>query len=106
MVKKRVPKMLWYYVLVWICETVNLYLLSSKYAKVRTAIEIKTGRTHDIIEYLDFSFYDCFTYRNNSGLRKMSLGRLLGVSNNVRKLMSYLIITSTGHVISATTSQK
>ena len=57
------------------CDTGNLSVSSSKYASGRTAIEIVTGETPDISEYLDFSFYDWVTYRTNAGLGESSLGR-------------------------------
>ena len=58
MIKKDVPKHLWNYVLVWISETGNLTVSSSKYVNGRNIFEIITGDTPDIREYLDFSFYD------------------------------------------------
>ena len=105
MVKKIVPKSLWYYILVWICETVNLPISRSKHAKGRTAIEIIIGKTPGISEDIYFNVYDWFTYRNNSGLSETSLGRWIGVSHKVGKLMSYWILTYTVHVVSVTTFQ-
>jgi hypothetical protein len=59
MIKKKVPRRLWDFGLVWICDTGNLSVSSSKYANGRTwSLEIVTGETPDISEYLDFSFYE------------------------------------------------
>ena len=58
MVKKTVLKKLWGCGLVWICDIGELYISSSKCTKVRTVIEIITGKTPDISEYLDIIFYD------------------------------------------------
>ena len=106
MTKKRVPRRLWDYGLVWICETGNLTVSSSRYAKGRTALEIITGETPDISEYLDFSFYDWITYRTDAGMGELSLGRWLGVSHKVGQLMSYWILTSSARVISCVTVQR
>ena len=57
-------------------------------------MEQLTGKTPDISEYLDFSFYDWCWYNNNAGLGDTKLGRWL---------MSYWILTLKGHVISRTT---
>ena len=52
MVKKGVPIRLWDFCFVWICETGNLMVSSSKYAKGRTPIEIIIGETPDILWFL------------------------------------------------------
>ena len=65
--KLKVPKRLWDYLIIWICETSNLSISSTKYASGRTLIEIITGDTPDISKYLDFSFYDWVSYRSNAG---------------------------------------
>ena len=104
--KKNVPKRLWDYGLVWTCETGNLCASSSRYANNRSAIEIITGETPDISEYIDFGFYDWVTYRTNAGLGELSLGRWLGVSHKIGQAMSYWILTVTGRVISCTTVQR
>lgn len=104
--KKCIPMRLWDYVLVWICETGNLTVSSSKYADGRTPIEMITGETPDISEYTDFGIYDWVTYRTNAGMGPVSLGRWLGVSHKIGQLMSFWILTISGHVISCTTVQR
>lgn len=106
MVKKNVPKRLWDYGLVWVSETGNLSVSSSRYAKGRTPLEIVTGETPDISEYLDFSFYDWVTFNINAGLGETQLGRWLGVSHKIGQLMSYWILTPAGHVVSCVTVQR
>jgi hypothetical protein len=64
-----------------------------------------TGETPDISEYLDFGFYDWVWYKDNAGIGENKIGRWLGVSHRVGNLMSYWILTITGHVISRTTVQ-
>ena len=104
--KKAIPKRLWDFGPVWVCETGNMTVSSSRYANGRTALEIITGETPDISEYLDFGFYDWVTYRANAGLGELSIGRWLGVSHKVGQLMSYWILTPAGRIISCTTVQR
>ena len=106
MMKKKVPKRIWDYGMIWVTETGNLSVSSSRYANGRTPIEYITGETPDISEYLDFGFYDWVVYRANAGLGELSIGRWLGVSHKVGQFMSYWILTIAGRVISATTVQR
>ena len=106
MTRKKVPKRLWDYLIIWICETGNLSVSSSKYAHGRTALEVITGETPDISEYLDFGFYDWVIYRSNAGMGEPSLGRWIGVSHKVGQSMSYWIITVSGSIISCVTVQR
>ena len=46
--KKCIPPWLWDCVMVWVCETGNLSVSSSKYANGRTPVEMITGETPDI----------------------------------------------------------
>lgn len=105
MMKKRVPRRLWDHGLIWICETGNLTVSSSRYANGRPALEIITGESCDISEYLDFSFYDWVIYHPNAGLGEMKLGKWLGVSHKIGNLMSYWILTENAKPISCTTVQ-
>lgn len=52
MVKKRVLCRLWDFGLVWVCETGNFMVTSSRYADGRTSIKIITGTTPDIASML------------------------------------------------------
>ena len=100
MTKKKIPARLWDFCFQWICETNNLSVSSSKYAKGRTPIEMLTGETPDISEYLDFGFYDRVVFKQNAGLGEAKLGRWLGVSHKVGQLMSYWILPVSGIPIS------
>jgi hypothetical protein len=106
MEKMRVPKRLWDYGLIWVCETGNFVVSSSRYANGRSPLEIITGETPDITEYLDFTFYDWCMHRTNAGLGESSIGRWLGVSHKVGQLMSYWILPISGIPISCTTVQR
>ena len=81
MQKKNVPKRLWDFCIKWVCETGNVTVNSSRYAQGRTPLEIITGETPDISEYLDFGFYDWILYKSNGGVTAPELGRWLGVSH-------------------------
>jgi hypothetical protein len=106
MLKKKVPPRLWDYGFTWVCETDNICANMSKYADGRTPLEIITGDTPDISEYLDFDFYDWVLYRSNAGLGEVEVARWLGVSHRVGRLMSYWLLPQSGIPISATTVQR
>ena len=69
-------------------------------------MEIITGETLDLSEYLDFGFYDLDTYRYNAGLGVPQVGRWPGVSQRVGQLMSYWILPESGIPVSCTTVQR
>ena len=48
-----------------------------------TPIESVTGKTVDILEYLDFGFYDRVWYHENAGLGERLHSRWLGVSHRI-----------------------
>ena len=106
MSKKQVPRRLWDFGFIWVCETGNISVSSSKYAAGRTPVEIITGETPDISEYTDFGFYDWVTLKQNAGLGEIQLGRWLGVSHKVGQLMSYWILPISGRPISCVTVQR
>ena len=103
---KGVPDRLWDFGIEYICETGNLIVNSSRYSKGRTPLEIITGETPDISEYMDFGFYDWVLYRSNAGLGPVEVGKWLGVSHRVGQLMSYWILPKSGRPISCSTVQR
>jgi hypothetical protein len=105
MVKQNVPKRLWDFGIVRACEIMSLTSNISFNLEGRTPMEQITGETPDISEYLDFGFYDWVWYKDNAGLGENKIGRWHGVSHQVGNLMSYWILTITGHMISQTTVQ-
>ena len=69
MTKRRVPKQLWDYGIVWgVCETMSLTADSSFALEGQTPIEKVTCETPYISEYLDFRFYDWVWYKDNAGV--------------------------------------
>ena len=103
MLKKKVPKQLWDYGIKCVCEVVQCTASTSGDVSGRTALEQLTGKTPEISEYLDFTFYDWCWYNDNARLGEMKLGQWLGVSHRVGSLMTYWILTQKGNVISRTT---
>ena len=106
MVRKRVPRRLWDYGVIWCSETISLTNSAAGGLVSGIPQESVTGETQDISEYLDFGFYDRVWYRDNAGLGPELPGRWLGVSHNTGRLMCYHILTQKGTVISRSTVQR
>ena len=106
MLNKKVPLRLWDYGFSWVCETDNVCANMSKYAEGRTPLEIITGDTLEISEYVDFNFYDWVLFRSNAGLGAVEVARWLGISHRVGRLMSYWLLPGSRIPISATTVQR
>ena len=104
--KKRVPKRLWDYGLRWTCDMMQHTSTEARSANGRTPLEIITGDTPDITEFLDFGFYDWCWYSDAFGMAKTQLGRWLGVSHQVGSLMSYWLLTDKCKVTSRTMVQR
>jgi len=106
MIRKKVPKRLWDYALVWIGEILSR--TASGHDGI-PGLEKLLGQTIDISEWLDFDFYDLIWYWDESK-RDMTtdncrLGRWLGVSHSVGADLSYWILTDSGQIISRSTVQ-
>ena len=84
----------------------NVTYNSSGYAHGRTPLEIITGLTPDITEYLDFGFYDWVLFKPNGGTAPAELGRWIGVSHRTGQLMTYWILPRSGRPISEGTVQR
>jgi hypothetical protein len=90
MVKRKVPKRLWDYGMVWTCEIMLLTSNSSFSLEGRRPMEQLTGKTPNISEYLNFvGFYDWIWYKDNARLGENRIGRWLGVAHRVGNQMSY-----------------
>ena len=68
-------------------------------------MELLTGETPDISEYLYFGWYDKFWHKEDSGRVETKLGRFLGPSHKVGSLMSYWVFPKSVIPISRTTVQ-
>ena len=84
MVRRNVPVKVWDFSLIWEGE---IYSRTAK-PGARTGIEVLTGETPDISEWLDFEFYDlCWYWDSLEGQCK--IGRWLGVLHRVGSAMCY-----------------
>lgn len=104
--KYDIPLRLWDFVLTYTIDIMNVTVNGSKYSKSRTPLEILTGITPDISEFLDFNIYDWVYYKTNAGLGPRELGRWLGVSHRRGPLMTYWILTNQCQIISCDSVQR
>lgn len=89
MLKRKVPPRLWDYDFAWVCEKENVCANLSEHSYGRTPLEIITGKTPLITQYLDFDFYDWVLYRSNGGLGEAGgVARWIEVSHRMGQLMS------------------
>jgi hypothetical protein len=104
MTKKKAPKWLWDYGLVFESELLSRMACGSNR---RTQYEEVTGQTPDISKWLDFEFYDliwwldCPTKPNFTDATRR-LARWLGISHHVGSNLRYWLITESGKIISKT----
>ena len=104
-VKFGIPMRLWDFVIDYVVDIMNLTVNYSKYSQKRVPIEIITGITPDISEYLDFTIYCWVYFRTDGGLGTNELGRWLGVSHKVGPMMTYWVLPKSGIPISTDTVQ-
>ena len=106
MLKRKVPPRLWDYGLVY--ET-NILNRIPRGREQRTGIEIVTGETPDISEWLDFEFYDRVWYYDQKKIESdgsgRRLARWLGVAHRVGSDLCYWLLLESGKVIARTTVQ-
>jgi hypothetical protein len=89
MIRKRVPRKLWNYGICWTTQVMQRTSTQAGGLRGACPLEEVTGETVDILEYLDFGFYDHLSFKENAGLGVTSIGRWLGVSHRVKGLVSY-----------------
>jgi hypothetical protein len=107
MLKKQVPVRLQDYRFLWVRETENICVNLSKYTKDGTPVEIFTGDTSDMSEYLDFEFYNWVLHQSNTVLGKVELGCWIGVSHSIGQRMSYCwVLPESGIPVSVTAVQR
>ena len=103
--RKNIPNSILDYLAVWVCETVNLSVSSSRYTQGQTPLEVITGETHNISEYLDFGFYYWVTYTTKAGVVEQIVGRWIWVSHKIEYLMLYWVLTVSDRPISCVNVQ-
>ncbi len=106
MLKRKVPPRLWDYGLIYESNILNRI---PRGQQQRTGIEMVTGETPDISEWIDFEFYDRVWYYDQkkieidgSGRR---LARWLGVAHRVGSDLCYWLLLESGKIIARTTVQ-
>ena len=106
MLKRKVPPRLWDYGLIYESHILNRI---PRGQQRRTGIEMVTGETPDISEWIDFEFYDRVGYYdqkkieiNGSGRR---LVRWLGVAHRIGSDLCYWLLLESGKVIARRTVQ-
>ena len=105
MIRKKVPRSLWYYIVQWTTQVMQRTSTQSGGLRGVFPLQDVTRETPDISEYLDFGFCDHVSYKENAGLWMTAIGSWFGVSHRVGGIMSYWILTQKGMVISRTTVQ-
>ena len=68
MFKKKVPKEFWGFCMRWVCEIQKHTHMSSHGMDGGVPLESLTGETEDILDYLDFEFYDRAWFHENARL--------------------------------------
>jgi hypothetical protein len=90
---------------------IGLMMCMSRGHDGRTGYGEVLGETPDILEWLDFDFYDRVWYHDVTdvgpgvGDEHQKPGRWLGVSHRVRADMCYWILTQSGKILARTTVQ-
>lgn len=64
-----------------------------------TPIERVTGKTPDILEFLDFIFYNHVWVHENAGLGEQIFCRNLGASHRLGDQMTYYVLKANGQII-------
>ena len=105
MTKYNIPMRVWDFVLDYTVDIMNVTVNYSKYSDGRVPLEIITGVTTDISEYLDFTIWGWVYFRTDGGLGVNEIGRWLGVSHRVGPLMTYWVLPKSGIPISSDTVQ-
>ena len=106
MLKKKVPTRLWDYGLMYESNILNRIPRGSQQ---RTGLEIVTGETPDISEWIDFEFYDRVWFYDRKKMEMddtgRKLARWLGVAHRVGSDLCYWLLLPSGKVIARTTVQ-
>ena len=102
----KCTKLFWDYGLQWVVEIMQRNASSAGNLHDHTGLEKVAGETPEMLEYIDFSFYDWCWYKENAGIGEMKLGRWLGVSHRTGSLMSFYVLTPSYKPVSRTLVQR
>jgi hypothetical protein len=94
----QIPWRLWDYGLVYITEVQSLL---ARGQLQRSGLELISGQTPNISEWLDFDFNDRVWYwdqkKMDMGEEQARVGRWLGIAHRIGSDMTYWILTEAGH---------
>ena len=93
------PRKIWEYGFLWPTQITKKTSTKSGGLRANFPLQNLTGETPDIYEYLDFCFYDHVSYKENARLGMTDIGRWIGISHRVGRIMSYQILAHKGTVI-------
>jgi hypothetical protein len=106
MTRKNVPRRLWDYGLIYEAGILNRIPRGNN---DRTGLEIVTGETPDISEWIDFEFFDRVWYYDHKKIELdgtgKKLARWLGIAHRVGSDLCYWLLLPNGSVIARTTVQ-
>jgi hypothetical protein len=93
--KTGAPVEFWCYVAQWAAKVISLTAHDLPILGSRTPEERITGKTPDISEYANYSWYQWVWYRDRASFPDplTRLGRWVGVSNDVGQAMTYWVLT-------------
>jgi hypothetical protein len=99
--KTGAPVEFWCYAAQWAAKIISLTAHDLPILGSRTPEERIIGRTPDISEYANYSWYQWVWYRDQASFPEpqIRLGRWLGVSEDVGQAMTYWILTDKNTVI-------
>jgi len=101
--KRNIPRKLWDFHAKWEAEILSRTVRGNNH---RTGMEMLTGETPDISEWVDFEFYDLVWFWYQPGKEDNPvLGRWLCVSHRAGSQMCYWVVDRTGRIHSHTTVQ-
>ena len=103
MFRTNCPISLWQYGVPYIAKLMQHTATNAAGLEGRTPIEMVTGHTPDISQYLDFGWFDWVWYRDNAGYGEAKLGRFLGIASEMANIMTYHILGQHGSVLSSGT---
>lgn len=106
MICNKVPKQFWDYGLQWVSKTSSLTHTSVGNITGNIPFTSVTGETADLLEYLDFGFYDRVWFKDIASISSFEPARWLGVSHPIGRLMCYHVLTQRVTVVSRSTVQQ
>jgi len=107
MSRTTTPHRLWDFATVYTAELCNRLALPLYQLHGLTPIEILTGNTPDISEYLDFEWYQPIWIYDSAPFpeKRRNIGQWLGIAHRVGQAMCYWVLPPSGVPIARTTVQ-